>query len=102
MKCECPSVCHTPEVLALVRGGSSASNLLEPSRTTKNHIIAEIARCVEFFHMSLGWFDCTERSLTTSLQGQQGVQGADRGVARGVLRGLKPPLCPQGALHIGV
>ena len=25
-----------------------------------------------------------------------------RGVARGGLRGLKPPLCPQGALHIGV
>ena len=45
---------------ALVRGGSS----------TSNHIIAE------FFHMSSGWFDCTEPSLTTSLQGKQGVQGA--------------------------
>ena len=26
--------------------------------------------------MSLGWFDCTEPSLFTSLQGKQGVQGA--------------------------
>ena len=36
----------------------------------------EIARCVEFCHMSSGWFDCTEPSLSTSLQGKQGVQGA--------------------------
>ena len=26
--------------------------------------------------MSSGWFDCTEHSLSTSLQGKQGVQGA--------------------------
>ena len=26
--------------------------------------------------MSLGWFDCTEPSLTTSLQGKQGVHGS--------------------------
>ena len=26
--------------------------------------------------MSSGWFDCTEPSLATSLQGKQGVQGA--------------------------
>ena len=49
---------------------SSASNLFS------NHIIAEIARRVEFFDMSSGWFDCTEPSPTTSLQGKQGVQGA--------------------------
>ena len=30
-------------------------------RTFSNHIITEIARCVEFFHMSWGWFDCTCR-----------------------------------------
>ena len=36
----------------------------------------EIARCVEVYHMSSGWFDCTEPSLCTSLQGKQGVQGA--------------------------
>ena len=81
---------------ALVRGGSPVPNLLylvtgetryagclcnssglfkhiEPYRTFSNHIIAEIARFVEFFHMSLGWFDCTEPSLTISLQGKQGV-----------------------------
>ena len=36
---------------------------IEPPRTCSNHLIAEIARCVEFFPMSLGWFDCTEPSL---------------------------------------
>ena len=35
-----------------------------------------IARFVEFCHMSSGWFDHTEPSLSTSLQGKQGVQGA--------------------------
>ena len=49
---------------------------IEPPRTFSNHIITEIARCVEFFHMSSGWFDCTKPSLTSSLQGKQGVQGA--------------------------
>ena len=48
---------------------------IEPPRTFSNHIITEIARCVEFCHMSSGWFDCTEPSLSTSLQGKQGVQG---------------------------
>ena len=36
---------------------------IEPPRTFSNHIIAEIARCVEFFHMSSGWFDCTLHTL---------------------------------------
>ena len=49
---------------------------IESPRTFSNHIIAEIARCIEFFHMSSGLFDCTERSLTSSLQGKQVVQGA--------------------------
>ena len=57
---------------ALVRGGSS----IPPHRTFSNHIITEIARCLEFCHMSSGWFDCTEHSLSTSLQGKQGVKGA--------------------------
>ena len=48
----------------------------EPHRTFSNHIITEIARCLEFCHMSSGRFDCTELSLSTSLQGKQGVQGA--------------------------
>ena len=55
---------------ALVRGGSSTR------RTFPNHTITKIARCVEFCHMSSGWFDCTEHSLSTSLQGKQGVQDA--------------------------
>ena len=50
---------------------------IEPHRTEiPNHIITEIAKCVEFCHMSSGWFDHTEPSLSTSLQGKQGVQGA--------------------------
>ena len=49
---------------------------IEPHRTFSNHIMTEIARCVEFCHMSSGWFDCTEPSLSTSLQGKQGMQGA--------------------------
>ena len=49
---------------------------IEPRRTFPNCIITEIVRCVEFCHMSSGWFACTEHSLSTSLQGKQGVQGA--------------------------
>ena len=76
---------------AIVRGGSSTSNLIEPKRTTtrsgwfkhiephrtfSNHNITEIARCGEVCHISSGWFHCTEPSLSTSLQEKQGVQGA--------------------------
>ena len=49
---------------------------IEPRRTFPNHIITEIAKCVEFCHMSSRWFDHTKPSLSTSLQGKQGVQGA--------------------------
>ena len=55
---------------ALVRGGSSASNLLEPSRTTSAQSLLGVA----FFHLSSVWFDCTEPSMPTSLHGKQGVQ----------------------------
>ena len=48
----------------------------EPHRTFSNYILTEIARYRDFFHTRLGWFDCTEPSHTTSLQGIQGVQGA--------------------------
>ena len=61
---------------ALVRGGSSTSNLIEPNRTYSNHNITKLARCGEVCHRSSGWFDCTEPSLATALQGKQGVQGA--------------------------
>ena len=37
---------------AIVRGGSSTSNLIEPTRTYSNHNITEIARCGEVCHMS--------------------------------------------------
>ena len=49
---------------------------LAPHRTFSNYTLTEIARYLDFFHMSSGWFDCTEPSPTTSLQGIQGVQGA--------------------------
>ena len=49
---------------------------IEPHRTFSNYILTEIARYLDFFHLSSGWFDCTEPSPTTSLQGIQGVQGA--------------------------
>ena len=29
-----------------------------------NYIITEIARCVEFCHMSSEWFDCTDVTMT--------------------------------------
>ena len=51
-------------------------NHIEPHRTYTNHIITEIAMCVEVYHMSSGWFDCTEPSLCTLLQRKEGVQGA--------------------------
>ena len=37
---------------------------IEPHRTYSNHNITEIARCGEVCHMSSGWFDCTEPSLS--------------------------------------
>ena len=49
---------------------------VELPRTFSNHIFAEMTRCVEFFHMSSVWFGSTKHSLTTSLYGKQGVQGA--------------------------
>ena len=48
----------------------------ESHRTFSNCILTEIARYMEFFYMSSGWFDWTEPSLTTSLQGRELVQGA--------------------------
>ncbi len=48
----------------------------EPQRTYTNHNITERTRCGEVCHLRSGWFDCTEPSLSTALQGKQGVQGA--------------------------
>ena len=49
---------------------------IEPHRTYTNYTITEMARCVDVYHRSSGWFDCTEPSLCTLLQGKQGMQGA--------------------------
>ena len=56
--------------------GSGRFKHIEPHRTFSNYILTEIARYIDFFHTSSWWFDCTEPSLTTSLQGIEGVQGA--------------------------
>ena len=48
----------------------------EPHRTYTNLFITERARYVEVSHRRSVWFDCTEPSLCTLLQGKQGVQGA--------------------------
>ena len=49
---------------------------IEPHRTFSNYIFTELARYKEGFYTSSGWFDWTKPSLTTALQGIQGVQGA--------------------------
>ena len=54
-------------VCALVRGCSRASNLLS---------FADLAMCVEFFNLGSGWFDCIKPLLSTSLEDEQGGQGA--------------------------
>ena len=59
-------------------GSSGCFKHIEPRRTFPNHIITEIAKCVEFCHMSSGWFDHTEPSLSTSLQ-RQGAYAIVRG-----------------------
>ena len=48
---------------------------IEPHRTFSNCSLTEIARYIDFFHSSSGWFDCTEPSPTTSLQGIQRCAG---------------------------
>ena len=61
--------------ITILNGWESLRNI-EPHRTDTNHTSTELARCVDVYHMSSGWFDCTEPSLCTLLQGKQGVQGA--------------------------
>ena len=55
--------------------GSGRFKHIEPHRTFCNYILTEIARYIEFFYMSSGWFDWTEPSLTISLQEIERVQG---------------------------
>ena len=69
VQCGCARVRVLMHSFGVVQAQRASSNLL-------NHIIAEIARREEFFHMCSGWFDCTEPPLPTSLQGKQGVKGA--------------------------
>ena len=49
--------------------GSGRFKHIKPHRTFSNYIFTEIARYIEFFYTSSGWFDWTKPSLTTSLQG---------------------------------
>ena len=50
---------------------------IEPHRTFSNYILTEIARYIEFFHMSSGWFDCTEPSPTTISSGDTRCAGCN-------------------------
>ena len=91
----CGEVCHMssgwfdctePSLATAVQGETRCAGCLctssgwfkhsEPQRTYTNHSFTERARCGEVCHMRSGWFDCTEPSLSTALQGKQGVQGA--------------------------
>ena len=56
-------------LFGVVQAQRTSSNL-------SNHNITKLARCGEVCPLSSGWFDCTEPSLATALQGKQGVQGA--------------------------
>ena len=49
---------------------------IEPHRTFSTCVLTDLARYIDFFHTSSGWFDWTKSSLTPSLRGIQGVQGA--------------------------
>ena len=62
-------------LFGVVQEHRTSSNLLEPHQDRDS-------RVCKFIHMSSGWFDSTEPSLTTSLQGKQSVQGA-RALVRG-------------------
>ena len=56
--------------------GSGRFKHIEPHRTFSNYILTERGRYRDFFYMSSALFDWTEPSLTASLQGLEGVQGA--------------------------
>ena len=75
-----PSLTTSLQGIELVQGalctGSGSFKHIDPHRTFSIYILTEIARYMEFFYTSSGWFDWTEPSLTTSLQGIEGVQGA--------------------------
>ena len=71
-----PSLQGIQGVQGAICTGSGRFKHIEPRRTFSNYILTEIARYIDFFHTGSGWFDWTEPSPTTSLQGIQGVQGA--------------------------
>ena len=76
------SECSEPSLLTSLLGKQCLCTSLgwfkhiELHRMYSNRNTTDIARCEEVCHMSSVWFDCTEPSLSTSLQGKQGVQGA--------------------------
>ena len=78
--CTTPSPTTSLQGLQGVQGAICTSSgrfkHIEPHRTFSSYILTEIARYLAFFYTSSGWFDWTEPSPTTSLQGIQGVQGA--------------------------
>ena len=69
------TLCYLCDVV--VRVGSMRFDVLELPRTTL--AISVMMWFVEVYHMSSGWFDCTEPSLSTSLQGKQGAYALVQG-----------------------
>ena len=90
---EIATKCKTVQTL-VGRGGNEGKGKknkcfkhIEPRRTFSNHIITEIARCVEFCHMSLGGFDCTEPVRTFSIYI---VTGETRCTSSGWFKHIEP------------
>ena len=48
-----------------LHSGSEWFNCIEPPPTFLKHFIVEKIKCVGVIHMSSGWFDSTEPSLST-------------------------------------
>ena len=70
----------------MVQALRTSCNLIEPRQHRPSKVCRvlwqEVGRVqaldvvLEFCNRSSGWFDCTQPSLATWLQGKQGVQGA--------------------------
>ena len=69
----------TSSLSALTRYGRTLTSYTAGETDHPERLQKHPAHLVFFFevcHMSSGWFDCTEPSLSTAVQGKQGVQGA--------------------------
>ena len=56
--------CTEPPQSTYLEEKQGVQGVVQAHRTFLNHIIADIAKCVEFFNMGSGWFDSTEPPLS--------------------------------------